>query len=121
MWNTPGGEDNLSRAEYLRYMRKGDRVPDTRPPSRCNGLIQYYNSARSFAGVIDNPLTMSVIEEWQRHTYVVLDRWERECLFAMDRALRRSYSDVLQYHASRKQVKTLVGGGKDKDWKRAYG
>lgn len=89
-------------------MKKGNLVPDTKPPSRCSGLIQYYNNARSFAGVIDNPLTMSVIKDWQEHTYVSLDRWERECLFAMDRALRRSYSDVLRYHASRKQVKALV-------------
>lgn len=89
-------------------MKKGNLVPDTKPPSRCQGLIQYYNNARSFAGVIDNPLTMSVIKDWQEHTYVSLDRWERECLFAMDRALRRSYSDVLRYHASRKQVKALV-------------
>lgn len=102
-------------------MRKGDRVPDLNPPSRCIGLIQYYNSARSFAGVIDNPLTMSVIEEWQRHTYVQLDRWERECLFAMDRALRHAYSEVVKYHAGRKQVKALVNGGKDKDWMRANG
>jgi len=85
------------------------------------GLIQYFNSARSFAGVIDNPLTMSVLEEWQRHTYVTLDRWERECLFAMDRALRRSYSDVVKYHGERKPVKALINGGKDKDWKRANG
>jgi len=89
-------------------MKKGDRVPDLRVPSQCQGLIQYYNNARSFAGVIDNPLTMSVIKDWQDHTYVSLDRWERECLFAMDRALRRSYSDVLKYHATRKQVKALM-------------
>jgi len=102
-------------------MRKGDKVPDIKPPFDCMGLIQYFNSARSFAGVIDNPLTMSVLEEWQRHTYVTLDRWERECLFAMDRALRRSYSDVVKYHADRKPVKALINGGKDKDWKRANG
>lgn len=101
-------------------MRKGSKVPDTSQPMRCSGLIAYYNSARSFAGVIDNPLSMSVIEEWQRHTYVSLERWERECLFAMDRALRRAYSDVVRYHGERKQVKVLMAG-KDKDWKRANG
>ena len=95
----------MTRAEYLKYAKQAAKIPDLNPPARCVGLIQYFNSARSFAGVIDNPLTMSVIEEWQRHTYVTLERWERECIFAMDRALRRSYSDVLKYHASRKQVK----------------
>ena len=107
----------MTRAEYLRHARAGHKVPDLKPPARCIGLIQYYNSARGFAGVIDNPLTMSVIEEWQRHTYVELERWERDCLFAMDRAFRRAYSDVLQYHAGRKQVKL----GKDRDWTKAHG
>lgn len=71
-------------------------------------MIQYFNDARSFAGVIDNPMDMSVLEGWQRHTGVVLERWERDCLFHMDRALRRSYSDVIKYHAQRSQVKHLI-------------
>ena len=62
---------------------------------------------------------MAIIEDWQRHTYVTLERWERECLFAMDRALRRSYSDVVKYHAERKPIKSKMNSGKDKDWKRA--
>lgn len=103
------------------YVKRGGDVPDTSPPIHCVGLISYFNGIRSFAGGIDNPITMTTIEEWQRHTYVVLAKWERECIFAMDSALRRSYSDVVKYHAERKQVKALVNGGKDKDWNRYHG
>lgn len=99
MWNTGGGEDGMSRSERLRHMRAAHKVPNLDPPQRIAPMIQYFNDARSFAGVIDNPMTMDVIDGWQRHTGVTLDRWERDCLFAMDRALRRSYSDVLKYHA----------------------
>lgn len=102
-------------------MHKGDIVPDLSPPYNCIGIIEYFNNARSFAGVIDNPLTMDIIDGWERHTYIKLERWERECLFAMDRALRRSYSDVVKYHAERPQVKALVNGGKDKDYRRING
>lgn len=89
----------MSRAARLRHMRAGHKVPDLNPSPRIMPMVQYFNDARSFAGVIDNPMTMDVIEGWQRHTGVKLERWERDCLFAMDRALRRGYSDVLKYHA----------------------
>lgn len=51
--------------------------------------------------MVDNPITMAVIKDWEEHTYVKLERWERECIFAMDRAFRRAYSDVLKYHSDR--------------------
>lgn len=105
----------MTRAEYLRHAHAGHKVPDLTIPYRCNGLIQYFHNVRSFAGVIDNPITMSVIKDWQDHTYVTLQRWERDCIFAMDRAFRRAYNDVVKYHSTRKQVKL----GKDKDWARA--
>lgn len=85
------------------------------------GLIGYFNNIRSFAGVIDNPITMAAIKDWQDHTHVNLDKWERDAVFAMDAALRRSYADVVKYHAQRKQVKNTVGGGQDKDWQAAHG
>lgn len=121
MWNTPGGEDGLTRAQFLEYARQGSKVPDLTAPFRCLGLIGYYNNIRSFAGVIDNPVTMSVILDWQKHTNVSLEKWERDSIFAMDAALRRSYADVVKYHAQRKQVKHLVGGGRDKDWRATHG
>lgn len=76
-------------------------------------LAQYFNSLRSFTGVIDNPMTMGVVKDWQEHTYVRLERWERDCMFAMDRSFRRAYGDVVSFHASRKPVKALMGGGRD--------
>lgn len=98
-------------------MNQPGRVPDLEPGLRIIGLVGYFNALRSLAGVIDNSLTMSIIEDWQRHTYVRLERWERECIFAMDRAFRQSYGAVLKWHAERKQIKT----GKDRDWNRANG
>lgn len=67
--------------------------------------------------MIDNPLNMAIITDWQSHSHVRLERWERDCLFAMDRAFRRSYNDVVAFHAKRKQIKT----GNDRDFKRAHG
>lgn len=80
-------------------MNAGHKVPDLEPSARIITMVQYFNDVRGFTGVIDNPMTMDVVEGWQRHTGIKLYRWERNCLFAMDRALRRSYSDVLKYHA----------------------
>lgn len=83
------------------------------PSPRILGLIQYFNNLRAFTGVIDNPMNMSIVLDWQKHTHINLERWERECLFAMDRAFRRSYSEVLSYHVGRKPVKALVNAGRD--------
>lgn len=91
----------MTRAEFLRHVRQPGKIPDLTMPSRCAGLIQYFYAVRNLAGVIDNPLTMSVIKDWQDHSDVRFTKWERECLFAMDRAFRRAYSDVLKYHAER--------------------
>lgn len=79
-------------------MNAGHKVPDLTPPFRCRGLIAYFNDIRSRVGVIDNPMTMAAIRDWQEHTGIVLDRWERDCMFAMDRALRHSYGEVVKYH-----------------------
>jgi len=95
----------MTRAEFLRHARQPGKIPDLTMPSRCAGLIQYFYAIRNLTGIIDNPLTMAVIKDWQEHTYVELERWERECIFAMDRAFRRSYSDVLKYHAERDAAK----------------
>lgn len=62
-------------------------------------MVGYFTDIRSQAGYIDTPLNMSIIEGWQRHTGVVLERWERDCIFLMDRVARRSYNDVVKYHA----------------------
>lgn len=108
----------MTRAEFAKYRHAAHIVPDLEPNARCIGLISYFNNIRSFAGVVDNPLTMDIIEGWQRHTYVTLNRWERDCMFAMDRAFRHAYGNVLKYHADRPQVGVK---GKDKDWSKANG
>lgn len=74
-------------------------------PFRCADLIGAFYDIRSFAGVIDNPVTMTMIKEWQEHTDMTLKKWERNCIFAMDRAFRLAHSDVLKYHAERDAAK----------------
>lgn len=95
----------MTRAEFLRHVRQPGKIPDLTMPSRCAGLIQYFYAVRNLAGVIDNPLTMRVVRDLEDHSDVRFAKWERECLFAMDRAFRRSYSDVLKYHAERDAAK----------------
>ena len=84
-----------------------------KPPAHAGGLIQYFSNIRSFIGDVEKPMTMGVIDDWQRHTYVNLERWERECLFAMDRALRHAYTGVVKYHAGRKPITALMSGSRD--------
>lgn len=64
-------------------------------------------------GDVEKPIRMSDIEDWQRHTYIKLERWERECVFLMDAAFRRAYSDVVRYHAGRKPITALMEGSRD--------
>lgn len=117
MWNTPGGEDGYTRVEYFRHRRADREIPDLSCPKRCMGLVNYFQSIRSLAGAVDNPVTMGIIRDWEAHSYVILSRWERECIFAMDRALRHSYGEVLKYHAERIQIKIKKG----RDWSMANG
>lgn len=100
-------------------MRKGGIVPKPKLDGFAQIMVQYFNDARSFAGIIDNPMTMDTLQGWQEHTGIILERWERDCLFAMDRAFRRAYNDVVKYHAKRPQVKSLKNGGRD--WDKAKG
>ena len=79
-------------------------IPEIKPPRNCVGLIAYFNELRSFCGSIDNVMDMGIIEKWQRHSGIVLSHWEREAMFSMDRALRRSYSDVIKFHAKRTKI-----------------
>lgn len=70
--------------------------------------LDWFWDARSFCGNYENVLTPDLLNQWQGHTYNRLDKWERDLLFGMDRAFRNSYSDVLQYHMQRKQIKTAT-------------
>lgn len=95
-------------------------IPDgvTNPPSDdIYLLVVYFNELRSMTGDYEKPITMDLIEGWQRHKYIKLEKWERESVFAMDRAFRRSVSEVLEFHSKRKQTKL----GADKDYRRANG
>lgn len=108
----------MSRADRFRRTLSGaNEVPDTNPSRRVLGFAQYYNSIRSLMESSEKPITMAVIKDWQEHTYVLLERWERDVIFAMDRAFRRAYADVLRFHSERTQSKT----GPDKDYKKANG
>lgn len=69
-------------------------------------------------GDYEKPMTMDIVEGWQRHREFRLEKWEREAMFAMDRAFRRSVGEVLQYHARRPVIKALMEN-KDKDWSKA--
>lgn len=101
----------MTRAEYLRHAHAHKKIPSMDYPAKYSGLIGYFNAIRQLAGITDNPITMATIKDWQSHSCVELERWERDCIFAMDRAFRRACSDVIKYHAARKQV----GVKKDKD------
>ena len=68
--------------------------------------LEWFWEARSFCGSYDNVLTPDILKQWQSHSYTRLEKWERDVLFGMDRAFRHAYSDVLQYHMRRKQIKT---------------
>lgn len=63
-------------------------------------------------GDIEKPITMDIIRGWQDHTYVKLDRWERDGIFVMDAALRRSYHDVVKFHAQRDADMQKLKAGK---------
>lgn len=81
-----------------------DEVPELNPEPVCRALVAYFYDVRRFCGIIDNTMTMDHIEQWQRHTYVILRRWEREAMFVMDSALRRGYSSAVKFHAKRSKV-----------------
>lgn len=83
----------------------GEDVPDIKPPQGYEVLIRYFNELRNFCGSIDTVLTMDIIEQWQRHSYVEFAKWERDCMFGMDRALRHAYSDVVKFHSRRTKIK----------------
>ena len=96
----------------FKFRGAADEVPIIKPPVRATSLIAYFNELREFCGSIDDVLTMDIIEQWQRHSYVRLDKWERDCMFAMDRVLRHSYSDVLKFHAKRTKIKNDGNSGR---------
>lgn len=81
-----------------------EEVPDLTPEPICRALTEYFYDIRRFCDTIDNKMTMAHIEQWQRHSYVVLRRWEREAMFVMDAALRRGYSSAVKFHAKRSKV-----------------
>ena len=68
--------------------------------------LGWFWDAREFCGSYENVMTPDLLNQWQGHSYTVLQRWERDLIFGMDRAFRHAYSDVLQYHMKRKQIKT---------------
>lgn len=58
--------------------------------------MAYYNELRSLTGDYEKPLTMDIVEGWQRHREFKLEKWEREAMFAMDRAFRRAVHSVIE-------------------------
>lgn len=67
-------------------------------------MVGYFRDIRAHAGYLETPISMPVIEGWQRHAGVALERWERECIFAMDRAARSAHADVVKYHSDRDEA-----------------
>lgn len=72
-------------------------------------MSEYFSAIRQFAGGIDNVLTMDHIEQWQRHSGIVLLRWERDAVFGMDRSYRQGYNYAVKFHHTRKQKPKKTG------------
>lgn len=83
----------------------GKDIKEVLPPPDFSHYLDWFWEVRDLCGGVDNPIRMGIIEEWQRHSGIALQRWERDALFAMDRAFRRGYSDVLKWHMKRPQMK----------------
>lgn len=110
----PFGEEKVTKRELMERARRP--VPDLVTngcPDDLIGLVAYFNELRSFTGDYEKPLTMDIVEGWQRHREFRLVKWEREALFAMDRAFRRSVADVIQMGNERDLARQkLKGKGK---------
>lgn len=84
-------------------MSRRSLIPDLRFDHDCAAVSDYFFEARRLIDGIDNVLTMDHIEQWQKHSGIVLLRWEREAVFAMDRAYRQGYRSAVEFHHKRKQ------------------
>lgn len=68
--------------------------------------ISDFYRMRGLAGIVDNPITIDVIEQWERHTYSRYQKWERDLFLDVDRAFRQAQAKVVKFHNGRTKVKT---------------
>ncbi len=94
----------MSKADLLKYIHSSEPIPEVDIP--IEGVEYWHNfwDIRNLVGDPEKPVTFAIIDDWQRHTYNVMQKYERDFIFAMDRAFRHGRIEMLKYHAKRPKI-----------------
>lgn len=85
------------------------RLPDDTPPEGSDWYICFYWGVRSFVNSPHDPITLSLINDYQDQAGVLLDRNDVDIICKMDRAFREQYPKTIAAH---EKIKGNANGGR---------